>query len=166
VKKSEKMKVRLKQTQKINIHTAARLYPVMQSVLMREGRAGRGKEHLWVVSLDIRGKILGIELVSLGTVSSAPVEPMEVYSVPLQCRATQIIMVHNHPSGDVTPSSSDIDITDRIIQCGILLKIHLTDHLIISENKYYSFCDNRLMEHLKKNSKYKPAFITELKTEK
>jgi DNA repair protein RadC len=102
--------------------------------------------------------VLNIELVSLGSINKTIVEPMEVFSVPLQKRAVKIILVHNHPSGELKPSDSDKDITDNLIQAGRIMHVPVLDHLIISERSYYSFKDNGLLDQLEKSLKYVPAY--------
>lgn len=75
----------------------------------------KGKEHFWVLALNNANKILSLELVSLGSVSSTIVKPMEVLSIPLQKKAVGVILVHNHPSGSLEPSEADKDLTDLLI---------------------------------------------------
>ena len=91
------MNIELSNDQKIKILCSDDLYLVMQGILLREQKIDQNREHLWTVSLDSAHRILNIELVSMGTVSSTPVEPMEVFSVPLQKRTVKLMVVHNHP---------------------------------------------------------------------
>ena len=95
---SQQMTVELSDEQRIKILNADDLFQIMSKILNRENKIDRNKEHLWVVGLASNLKILFIELVSLGTVNSTIVEPMEVFSIALQKRAVSIILVHNHPS--------------------------------------------------------------------
>ena len=148
------MNIQLTDSQKIKIASSDDLYKIMQHIFLREQKIDRDREHLWVVSLNLKNKVLNIELVSMGTVNKTIIEPMEVFSVPLQKRASGIILVHNHPSGELQPSESDIDITDLLIQGGRLIKTPVIDHMIISENSYYSFNDHGLMEKLYLSEKY------------
>ena len=99
-------------------------------------------------------KILFKELVGLGTVNSTIVEPMEVFSVALQKRAVSIILVHNHPSGELRPSKNDMDVTDRLIQVGKIVNTPVFDHLIITEESFTSFKDTGLMHKLEQSTKY------------
>ncbi|MEL7222600.1 MAG: JAB domain-containing protein [Bacteroidota bacterium] len=112
------------------------------------------REHLWVVGLVDNLKILFIELVSLGTANSTIVEPMEVFSVALQKRAVSIILVQNHPSGELRPSKNDMDVTDRLIQVGKIVNTPVFDHLIITEESFTSFKDTGLMHKLEQSTKY------------
>ena len=83
---------------------------------------------------------------------------MEVFSFALQKRAVKIILVHNQPNGELKPSDKIKDITDRLIQVGIIVKTEVFDHLIISERSYLSFADIGLMEQLRESKKWVPTF--------
>ena len=111
----------------------------MQKVLLRESRTGRQKEHFWVIGLAVSNKISYIELVSLGSISSAIVTPLEVFNLAVLKKSPKIVLVHNHPSGNLKPSPADIDITTKIVDGGKILTIEVLDHLIISEESYYSY---------------------------
>ena len=155
------MIIPLKEKDKIKILCGRHLFSIMQKILLRENVIDRNREHFWTVSLDNALRILNIELISMGTVKATLVEPMEVFSVPLQKRAVYIILVHNHPSQEVHPSKADKDITDRLIQVGNIMRVPVIDHLIITEKQYYSFRDDGLMEILKASIKYLPPFEIE-----
>lgn len=161
------MNVRLTQEQKIKVLNSEDVYKVMQQVLLRENKIDRDKEHFWVVCLSTSNQILLIELISLGTVNQTLVEPMEVFSFALQKRAVQIIMVHNHPSGELNPSKNDMEITDKMLAIGKFVKVPVIDHLIITEEKYYSFVDSGMLEKIEKETTYDLSFkqIDELKKE-
>jgi DNA repair protein RadC len=160
------MNIRLKKEEKVKVLCSDDLYDIMQRILVRESRIDRNREHLWTVSLDTAYRILNIELVSLGTVNKTLVEPMEVYSIPLQKRAVKVILVHNHPSGELTPSESDKDVTDQLIQVGRIMNVPLMDHLIISEKDHYSFLDSGLLKELQQSLKYVPAYEIKRRYEK
>lgn len=153
------MNVKLSNSGKIKLTSSIDIYGVMERIFKRESKTDRKKEHFWVISLDTVCRILNIELVSLGTVNSTLVEPMEVYSIPLQKKAVRIILVHNHPSGELKASEADKDLTNRLIQCGHILKTPVSDHIIINESSYFSFYDNGLMDELIDNTRYVPAYI-------
>ncbi|MBD78550.1 MAG: DNA repair protein [Crocinitomicaceae bacterium] len=152
------MNVKLTESQKIKVLCSDDIYGIMQRILLRENKIDQNREHLWTISLDNAHKVLNIELVSMGTIKRTLVEPMEVFSVPLQKRAVKIILVHNHPSGEVKPSENDKDITDRLIQVGKIMDVPVLDHLIITDKTYYSFKDTGLYEELEKSTKYVPAY--------
>ena len=148
------MNVRLTQEQKIRILNSGDVYNVMQQVLLRENKIRRNQEHFWVVGLNNKNKILFIELISLGAVNSVQVNPPEVFRMAIYKMAVKMILVHNHPSGDTTPSPADKDLTDRMMKTGSLIKIDVIEHLIISETDYLSFVDNGIMDELKNTGKY------------
>lgn len=113
------------------------------------------------VGMENNNRILFIELVSLGSVNSTIAEPMEVFSFALQKQAVKIILIHNHPSGDLIPSEQDKDQTDRFIQVGIIVNVPVIDHFIISERSYYSFEVSGLLDQLKLSTKYVPPYVLE-----
>ncbi len=102
-------------------------------------------ECVLLVSLDGRGRILKESLISSGTVRMSLVSPREIFLEALQNKAVNIILVHNHPSGDPTPSQSDMNLTDSIKRMGEVLEIPLLDHIIIGDNRYTSFKELSLL---------------------
>lgn len=160
------MNIKLTSKQKIKIQCSNDIYGIMQGILLRESKIDRNREHFWTISLDNALRILNIELVSMGTINATLVEPMEVFSVPLQKRAVKIVIVHNHPSGEIIPSEADKDITDRLIQVGKIMKVHVIDHLIITEKTFFSFVDSGLLAELEKSIKYVPAYEIKRRYEK
>jgi len=152
------MDIKLTDAEKIKILNSDDLYGIMQKILLRENKIDRDREHFWVIGLANNDRILFIELISLGTVNQTFAEPMEVFSLALQKRAVNIILCHNHPSGELKPSDADMDITDRLIQVGRIVKTKVLDHLIISEKSYLSFDDVGFMETLKYSDKYVPGY--------
>ncbi len=153
------MDIKLTEAEKIKILNSDDLYNIMQQILLRENKIDQNREHFWVVGLENNNRILFIELISLGTVNKTLAEPMEVFSFALQKRAVKIIICHNHPSGELKPSDNDKDITDRLIQVGIIVSTEVLDHLIISEKSYLSFKDIGLFDELKKSTKYVPNYV-------
>lgn len=160
------MNIKLTSKQKIKIGCSKDIYTIMQCVLLQESKTDRNREHFWTISLDNAYRILNIELVSMGTINATLVEPMEVFSIPLQKRAVKIILVHNHPSGEIIPSEADKDITDKLIQVGRIMKVPVIDHLIITEKIFFSFVDSGLMAELEKSIKYVPAYQIKRRYEK
>jgi DNA repair protein RadC len=148
------MKVRLSKEQRIQVLNSQDVYKIMQQILLRENKIGRSKEHFWVVCLSYTNRILLIELATLGTMKKSVIDPTEVFSFALQKRAAKVIMVHNHPGGSMEPSLEDKDITDRMYQAGIFLDLPIIDHLIIDEEKYYSFTDSGLLKKISMSKKY------------
>lgn len=152
------MNIRLKATDKIKIQSSVDIFEIMQRILLKESEGDRKREHFWVVSLDWGNTILNIELVSLGTYNQTLVKPMEVLSIPLQKKAVKLVLVHNHPSGNLEPSEEDKVITDRLIQACKIMQIDVEDHLIITERSYYSFQFSGLMDELRKSKRFVPAY--------
>ena len=104
------------------------------------------KESFFVILLNSAMKrILDFE-VSRGTLDASLVHPREVFNVAVRNLAKGIIVMHNHPSGELKPSEEDIKTTERLVESGKILEIPVYDHLIISENSYYSFRENGLIE--------------------
>ena len=96
------------------------------------------REKVKLILLNIKNIVIKIVDISYGGTRSADVEPKEILHEALKYQAPKIILVHNHPSGDVTPSKSDYSITDRIDEAANLMGIELVDHVIIGNNRYMS----------------------------
>lgn len=103
------------------------------------------KEHFKVVILNTKNQIIDIDTVSIGTLNASIVHPRETFIVAIRKSANAIIVCHNHPSGDPTPSKEDLSITRRLIEVGDLMGIKVLDHIIIGMNKYTSLKDEGLM---------------------
>lgn len=99
------------------------------------------REAFFAVYLDAKNKIIGVNMVSLGSLSSSVVHPREVFKPAILLNASAMICFHNHPSGDPTPSRDDRDTTARISEAGKILGVRVLDHIVIGENDYYSFAD-------------------------
>lgn len=160
------MNVPLSEEEKIRILNGVDLFDVMQKILKRSSKIDQDKEHFWIVGLSTSNEILFIELVSLGTKKSTLVDPMEVFSFALQKRAVEIILVHNHPNGTLRASDADKDLTDRLIQVGIIVDLPVYDHLIITDKSYYSFKDSGLLDELSQSLKYVPPYVLEARYKK
>jgi len=153
------MNIQLTEAEKIKVLNSDDIYGIMQKVLLREQKIDQNREHFWVIGLENNQRILFVELISLGSVKKALVEPMEVFSFALQKRAVKIVLCHNHPSGELKPSDADKDITDKLIQVGLIVDTPVIDHLIISDKSYLSFVDIGLLAELAKSTKYVPPYI-------
>jgi DNA repair protein RadC len=103
------------------------------------------KEQLLLAMFDAKSNLLGDEVVSVGTVNYSLVSPREIFISALECHAVHIVLLHNHPSGDPTPSDADIQVTHRVMESGRILGIALADHIIIGDNRYMSFRENGLL---------------------
>jgi DNA repair protein RadC len=104
------------------------------------------REHFVVLMLDQKNQVLGLHTVSMGSLTASIVHPRETFKAAILANAAAIICGHNHPSGDVQPSSEDRAITHRLAEAGKLLGINVLDHIIIgSAGKYFSFADEGLL---------------------
>jgi DNA repair protein RadC len=147
---------------KFTIQHALDIYEIMQTLLQRETKIDiKTKEHFWTIALNRANKIVNIELVSMGSISAVVVKPAEVLSIPLQKKASGIILVHNHPSGNLIPSETDKDLTDKLIQACRLMDTPVLDHVIITEHSYHSFKESGLLQHLEMSTKYVPPYELE-----
>jgi len=99
------------------------------------------KEVFLVVLLDTKNRIIRTVRVSEGSLSSSLVHPREVYSAAIRESASAVLFVHNHPSGDPTPSTEDLRLTQRLKDVGDTVGIRVLDHIIVGEGRYYSFLD-------------------------
>lgn len=102
-------------------------------------------EYIMLLLFDSGLHLIEESILSKGTVNASLVSPREVFIHALQARAAGIMLLHNHPGGNPIPSENDIRVTERIEQIGILADIPLYDHIIIGDNKYFSFKESKLM---------------------
>jgi len=117
---------------------------VAYSLVKKHIRAYR-KEHFFVVSLDSRNRILGIDEISIGTLEASIVHPRETFESAIKRHAAKIIIAHNHPSDDPEPSEDDIGITTRLKEAGLIMGIELIDHIVICKNSFFSFKEKGLI---------------------
>lgn len=117
--------------------------------LMRKEMFAKGKEHLYLVCLDTRGNFVSKELLSIGTINESLISVREVYKKALVNNSPQIILVHNHPSGDPTPSEQDIQVTKNIGLAGKILNIALLDHVIVCDNDFSSIKEKNIFGQYK-----------------
>lgn len=103
------------------------------------------REHLVALYLNARNYLIQKQIISIGSVTEGIVHPREVFSPAIKLNAVHIILSHNHPSGDPSPSIDDIAITKRLIAAGKLLGIELLDHVIVAKESHYSFKENGLI---------------------
>jgi DNA repair protein RadC len=99
------------------------------------------KEQLRGLYLNVRNHVIHEETISIGTTTANLVSPADVFRPALQYAAVGIIIVHNHPSGDPTPSDEDISITSKLVEAGNLLTVKLLDHVIVAKNDFISLSD-------------------------
>ncbi len=96
------------------------------------------REHFKCLYLNRKNQVLGLETVSVGGLASSLVHPREVFKPAIKRSAAAVILIHNHPSGDPTPSAEDVNITKRLMESGKLLGIEVLDHIIIGDGRYVS----------------------------
>ncbi|SHN85770.1 RadC family protein [Desulfitobacterium chlororespirans] len=103
------------------------------------------REHFRVVSLSTKNHVLGISPISVGSLNSSLVHPRECFKEAIRRNSNAIILLHNHPSGDPTPSNEDIDVTRRLSDGGQILGIEVLDHVIIGDNRYISLKERGIL---------------------
>lgn len=101
------------------------------------------RENLIAVFFDIKSGLIGYRTVAVGSRNIAPVCPDVIFREAVSLKAAYMVLIHNHPSGDSTPSKADIEVTMRIKECGNIMNIPLSDHIIIGDNNFYSFYNNK-----------------------
>ena len=146
-----------RKSENFTISQSQDIYCIMKPVLEREKNQKKYNNniaHFWVISLNNAKNILSIALVSEGSMDKLIVKPMDVVRVPLLKNATGVVFVRNHLSGIPEPSQNDKDITAHLIQACKLMEITVYDHVIITDNTYYSFSASGLLETLANSSKY------------
>ena len=115
--------------------------------LVKDELVHSDREMLLSVMLTVKNDLIGVETVSIGSIVSANIAPRDVFKSAILANAVAIIVCHNHPSGELVPSDSDIALTKQIVEAGELLGIKVLDHLIVSNQgyksmrDYYKFCD-------------------------
>ena len=102
----------------------------------------KNQELFYCLYFNNKQQLVGKELLFIGTVNRSITHPREIFKYAYYYSATSIICLHNHPSGDTTPSRDDIDFTNALVNIGLIQKIPIIDHIIVSNNNYYSFHDN------------------------
>ncbi len=103
--------------------------------------ADRKQEHFLCVSINGANEVMNVRVVSIGLINKSHVHPREVFADVLSERASAVIVAHNHPTGDLTPSSEDIQVTRQLKEAAKILGLSLLDHIIFSAKGYYSFVE-------------------------
>jgi len=103
------------------------------------------KEEFYVVCLNSANKIIRTELISVGNLNSSVVHPREVFKVAVENNSANIILLHNHPSGNSEPSAEDISLTRKMVEAGKIMDIQVFDHIIIAGNKFASLVEKRII---------------------
>ena len=124
-------------TKENNLNCPQKILKVMNEVFYANSLP---EEHVWLLALDASCRPIGIFEVSHGLVNASLVNPREIFMRLYLCGAASFILLHNHPSGDCTPSCEDKEVTSRISECSKLMGISFLDHIILGDT-YHSFAD-------------------------
>jgi DNA repair protein RadC len=109
--------------------------------LVKEEMVNSDREIFLSIMLTVRNELIGVETVSIGSVTASIIMPREVFKSAILANAVSVILCHNHPSGDLTPSREDISVTKKLIETGELLGIKVLDHLIVTHKGFKSLRD-------------------------
>lgn len=121
----------------IVLNNSTKVFNYFKDILMYEEQ-----EHFYAIYLDPQSRIISYKLLFKGTLNTSCVHPREIFKYAFLESAYSIIVIHNHPSGEVTPSAPDIELTNVLFEIGKLMGIPVVDHIIIGKTKYYSFYEN------------------------
>ena len=125
----------------LNVDTPQKAYEIIKSELMDIAH-----EEFWIILLTIHNKFLSKTRISTGGISQTMVDTKIIFqNVLAQKKCSKIILVHNHPNGNIRPSQNDITVTKKIIEAGQLLDIEVVDHIIFSDNEFFSFKEKNYM---------------------
>ena len=130
--------------------TIARLkieHPIHAYHLVKEEIQNEKREILVAILLDVKGYVICHQIVSIGTLTSTMVHPREVFYPAIRHKAASMILIHNHPSGDLTPSKEDLETTEQLVEAGEVIGIPLKDHIIVSMQGYLSLKQKGMMPH-------------------
>ena len=120
--------------------------PEQAAELLMPRYGDRKQEHLGLLALDSKNRVLKEEVVSVGTLDSSLAHPREVFRPAIVANAASVILFHNHPSGDTTPSAKDGEITRRLAEAGRTLGLEVVDHIVVARNRFASLRRLGLME--------------------
>lgn len=132
-----------------SVNTPKVIVKILNEILKSEDAVDQDKEHLWTIGLDVQNRIKYIELVHLGWLDGCPAVLREIFRTACIQAVRSIIVAHNHPSSNPTPSMADRLKTMALYKAGELLSIPLTDHVIIAGDNYYSFADDGALERIR-----------------
>ena len=123
----------------VQLYSSAQAYAFLKSL------EEKSREVMLSVMLDRGNKVLGVYEAAKGGITGTSVYPSEVFKTALMTNSTAIILAHNHPSGDPTPSAEDKKLTDDMLKAAKILNMQIMDHIIIGHNDYYSLADSGYM---------------------
>ena len=113
--------------------------PADAAAYVMEELSGLQQEHFLVLYLNTKNEVMHKETVFIGSLNASIVHPREIFRHAIKRAAANILIVHNHPSGTLTPSAEDLEVTDRLVEVGKIVGIDVVDHLIIGDYEYLSF---------------------------
>jgi len=125
---------------KVKISSSKTVYELMKPELLDQPH-----EFFWVIMLNRANEVIEKQNISRGGVSGTVVDPKVIFKLALENLASTIILVHNHPSGNLKPSQADIQLTTKLKTSGLLLEIPVLDHIIFTDQNYYSFADEGIL---------------------
>lgn len=125
--------MRRKQKKTIPLQNRSDILPLLKDI------ATERQEHFVVLSLNSERCLIRKRIVFIGTVNAVIAHPREIFAGAIEDRASSIIVAHNHPSGDPTPSGQDIAATEQLMKAGEILGIELVEHLIVANDRWFSF---------------------------
>jgi len=123
----------------IKITSASDIIPLLSDI------AGKQQEYFICISLNGANEVIEKRVVTVGLLDKSQVHPREVFADVISDRAAAVILAHNHPSGELKPSNSDLKINDQLMKAAEILGIRLLDHVIVAKNGYYSFQEHGLI---------------------
>ena len=118
----------------IRVNSPEVLHDIVKPLL-----AGQDKENFLVVVVDCKNKVIGQEIIAKGSINSCTVNPREVVQIALRYNGAGLFVAHNHPSGEIAPSTADKELTKNLFESSKVLAIPLMDHIIVGDNDFYSF---------------------------
>ncbi len=129
-------RIRLKKKKQDKIDSAKDVFNLFEERLKSEKQ-----EYFFTVLLNTKNYVINIQKISMGILDASIIHPREIFKSAIRNSASKIILVHNHPSGDPTPSEEDLEITNKLIGSGELIGIEVLDHVIIGDGKYWSWLE-------------------------
>jgi len=127
------------------MHPAIKSADIAYDFLCNIGLPDKASEEFYALYLNTKNQIIGVEMISRGTLNASLVHPREVFKGALLANANSIMVAHNHPSGNTEPSNADIKVTELLVKAGELLDVQVLDHLVVGDKGYYSFRERGLI---------------------
>jgi DNA repair protein RadC len=138
-------KVQLVKEDSVSSDVSSISQPSQVANMVMDDLRNEDREKFMIVMLNTKNKVIGLNLVSMGCLDSTILHPRETFKPAVIAGAAAIILIHNHPSGDCTPSHEDIEGTKRMAEAGKVLGIAVRDHLVIGDGVFYSFREHGLL---------------------